>query len=96
MRHVDVDELIDDDVGSLRWVAAHSDGFVLNTYCRPNASYLRLHRASCGLISGTPANGARWTSHYIKIFGDAGQLRQWANDRVGGLVWDCARCAPAS
>lgn len=55
MRQVDVDEFIHDDAGYLRWIAAHSDGFVLNTYRRPNASYLRLHRASYGLISGTPA-----------------------------------------
>lgn len=92
MRKTVVRKFVDDDAGYLRWIADHADGFVLNTYRQPRANYLRLHRSSCSSVSGTPANGTRWTADYIKICGDAEQLKRWAMDEVAGEVWECARC----
>lgn len=85
---------VDNDAGYRRWLGEHPEGFVLNTYRRPRADYLRLHRSSCRLINGTPANGARWTADYIKVCGDVGQLKRWAKDQVGGELWPCAHCLP--
>jgi len=61
-----VRQFIDDDDSCLSWVARHPAGFVLNTYRRPRPSYLRLYRATCGRVTGTPANGEAWTTTYIQ------------------------------
>lgn len=83
---------VDDDTGYQRWLAEHPEQFVVNTYREPRASYLRLHRATCTLISGTPANGVHWTANYIKFCGTDTELRRWAKRDVGGDVWECSRC----
>ena len=49
---------IDDDDGYLRWVTTHNDGFIVNTYRRPSAAYLRLHRP-CDL-SNDPGATSKW------------------------------------
>ncbi len=85
----------DNDAGYLSWLADHpDDGYVLNTYRTPRPSYLRLHTAQCHLIQGTPASGAAWTHHYIKVCGDRDTLTQWATNVVGGEVTQCQRCSP--
>lgn len=93
-----MDRFVDDDPGYLRWLEQHADQFVLNTYRTPRPDYLRLHRADCGIISGTPANGEHWTHNYIKVCGSRGELEVWARQTVGGEPWPCPRClsAPSS
>jgi hypothetical protein len=89
---VGVETFKDDDAGYLAWLAAHPDGFVLNTYRNPRSGYLRLHAASCRSISGIPANGARWTTTYVKRCGERGELEDFARRVVGGDVWVCPTC----
>ena len=45
----------DDDAGYLAWIEGHQDGFVLNTYRKPDPRYLYLHRASYSTIRGKTA-----------------------------------------
>ena len=85
-------KFVDDDGGYLRWLTSNTDGFIVNTYRNPKPSYLRLHRATCPMIQGRPANGARWTATYIKVCGSKSELESWAKDVVGGDLWPCPRC----
>ena len=87
-----MEKFIDDDDGYLRWTAVHTDGFVLNTFRKPRPSYLRLHRSTCAMILGRPANGQRWTTTYIKLCGRQDELESWAKNVVQGAVWACPRC----
>jgi hypothetical protein len=82
---------IDDDRGYLAWVEAHPSGYVLNTHRSPQPHYLRLHSAACTSITGTPANGARWTATYVKRCGSRVELTAFAST-VGGEVWECPKC----
>jgi len=82
---------VDDDAGYLRWIDAHPDGFVINTYRKPNASYLMLHKARCWTIRGDK----RWTGDYIKICSESpDDLREWALREVGGTPSPCGHCGP--
>ncbi|GII29092.1 hypothetical protein [Planotetraspora mira] len=83
---------IDDDAGYLNWLAEHPDDFVVNTPRTPTPKYLRLHRATCVFITGTPARGARWTGDYVKYCGELGELKSWARAEVGGELQSCAHC----
>jgi hypothetical protein len=49
-----MEHFVHDDPGYLRWLARHPTGYVINTYARPSASYLKLHRATCASISPAP------------------------------------------
>jgi hypothetical protein len=62
-----VQRFIDDDGGYLRWLAAHHDGFVLNTERAPKPSYLVLHRACCPKITRLQRGASRWTRDYLKF-----------------------------
>ncbi|WJK38367.1 SDR family oxidoreductase [Solwaraspora sp. WMMA2056] len=89
-----VEMFIDDDSGYLAWVDRHPDGFVLNTYRNPAASYLMLHRSTCRTISGTPAGGSHWTLDYSKICGRRRELEQLVLERLGAVVHPCRLCLP--
>lgn len=82
---------VDEDSAYLAWIAQNLDRFVLNAHGNPKPHYLRLHKASCSLISGTPANGEHWTTTYLKVCGDRTELEAWASE-LGGEVWACERC----
>jgi hypothetical protein len=85
----------DDDRGYLEWVARHPQGFVVNSERQPRPSYLRLHRAICATITGTPARGNRWTAEYIKICSDnLAELEAWARGQTGGELHPCPSCGP--
>lgn len=43
-----VNEFVDDDGGYEAWHHAHPTGWVANTTRQHTASYLKVHRASCG------------------------------------------------
>jgi hypothetical protein len=87
--------IVDDDSGYLRWIADHPDGFVVNTFRKPNPSYLILHRSTCGTITGTPARGKRWTTgDFAKICStDRVDLARWAREHNGELH-PCGLCHP--
>lgn len=85
---------IDDEDGYRAWIAEHSGGYVLNSYRRPKASYLKLHRAFCSRISGTPPRGATWTSPFMKVCAeDRSALEAWAAAEASGTVSPCAWCS---
>jgi hypothetical protein len=86
-------EFCDDDEGYIQWVEANAHGYVLNTFRKPAAHYLILHRATCGTITGIPARGAEWTRDYIKICStDRADLDRWAMDITGGTPTPCQLC----
>lgn len=86
---------IDDDNGYLQWIAANPEGFVVNCARKPGPTYLKLHRATCRTVTGTPANGQRWTTLYAKVCSPTiGELQGWASQQVGGQLSDCGLCNP--
>lgn len=76
---------VDDDHGYLNWLDHHPDGFVINTNRTPSASYLALHRASCGTITGTLARGKAFTGEYAKVCGERAELENFARQLGGRL-----------
>ena len=86
-------EFCDDDEGYLQWIGANPDGYVLNTFRKPAASYLILHRGTCGSISGIPSRGQQWTTGYIKVCAaERTELERWAKDTTGGTLSPCQLC----
>ena len=83
---------MDDDAGYLAWLEANPQGFVLNTHRNAQPNYLRLHTSTCQRIHGTPANGAHWTSTYVKRCGTRPELEAFASQVVGGETWVCPTC----
>ena len=85
---------LNDDAGYLGWLAAHGDGFVLNTYAHVAAGYLVLHRASCRTINRVAA-GKVWTVQYGKACADSvDDLIAWAAERTSGTHRGCGTCRP--
>jgi hypothetical protein len=92
MMIVGMQHFVDDDRGYLEWLSAHPDGFVLNTYTRPSASYLRLHSAACRTISVLQPPGTTFTEgDYSKLCGGRSELEEHAR-RLGGPAQPCTRC----
>lgn len=82
-----------DDPGYMRWLAQNPDGHVINTYSRPSASYLVLHRAICPSISQLQRNASTFTDgEYSKLCGARTELEQQAQ-RLGGVARPCTNCA---
>jgi hypothetical protein len=91
----DVSRFQDDDAGYVNWLRQHPSGLVVNCERQPRASYLKLHRATCAFISGTPSNGRSWTGPYIKVCAlDALNLGAWTQRATGGTPQACAVCRP--
>ncbi len=87
-------QFVDADADYASWTAGHQHGFVVNAQRHPGPSYLVLHRATCGTITGTPARGVTWTKDYIKVCsGDVGSLKNWAAG-LGGMLSPCSLCKP--
>jgi hypothetical protein len=86
---------LNDDKGYLAWLAAHDDGFVLNTYAHVAAGYLVLHRASCRTINRDLSAGKVWTVQYGKACADSvDDLLAWAAERTSGTPHGCGACRP--
>jgi hypothetical protein len=86
---------VDDDEGYRTWLEAHPDAYVLNTYARPNASYLVLHRVGCRSVNRPPADGRRWTHEFGKACADdRADLIVWAFARTGAKPSPCGICSP--
>jgi len=63
-----VEVIVNDDRKYTTWLDANPNGFVVNTYNPPKATYLKIHRASCRTISGKPTRGdSRTTRGYAKV-----------------------------
>jgi hypothetical protein len=86
-----VERFVDDDPGYLDWVARHPEDFVINTGRAPSASYLMLHRAQCGTITGRPARGTTFTGDYAKVCGGREELEAFA-EQLGGHPQPCGLC----
>lgn len=85
----------EDEDGYRAWIETHPTGYVLNSYRTPSPTYLKLHRASCGRIRGTPPRGSTWTSPYIKVCAnERADIEWWAADVAGGAVTVCGWCHP--
>lgn len=86
---------LNDDQGYLAWLAAHDDGFVLNTYAHVAAGYLVVHRARCRTINRDLAAGKVWTVQYGKACADSvDELLAWASERTSGTAHGCGLCQP--
>jgi hypothetical protein len=75
------------------WLADHPDGFVLDTYVRPSAGRLVLHRAGCPRVSRplAPRNGK--AARFGKACADTpAELRAWAAEQVGAEPRSCGLC----
>lgn len=85
-----------DDTGYLAWLDTNQDGFVVNSYRKPAANYLILHRATCKSISRTAPEPIRWTtSDFIKVCSiDLAELERWAREVGGGTLSPCGMCRP--
>ena len=85
---------IDDDEGYLRWIEVNPEGFVVNSYKKPNPSYLVLHRATCAHIC-SEANTNWTTTDYLKVCSPSvSALASWAEKEVGGSLEPCQVCKP--
>jgi hypothetical protein len=90
-----VDVFKDDDTAYLEWLSRHSNGIVLNCERSPRASYLILHRATCGTITGKPARGVVWTGPYLKACAASKEaLANWSALATGGTPQGCKLCRP--
>jgi hypothetical protein len=90
-RHV-MQQFVHDDPGYLLWLAQNPGGYVINTYSRPSALYLRLHRATCGSISRLQLNARTFTDgEYSKLCGARTELEHHAQ-RLGGTALPCTNC----
>jgi Family of unknown function (DUF6308) len=86
---------LDDDAGYLAWLAAHENGFVLNTYAHVAAGYLVLHEARCRTINRDLAPDKAWTGQYGKACADTiHELVEWAAQRTSGTPHGCGTCQP--
>jgi hypothetical protein len=85
----------DDDAAYERWLAANPPGFVVNVLGTLGAG-AKLHRATCGTISGTPVRGVTWTSaQYVKACArDPGALAQWLEANGARPASACGSCLP--
>lgn len=85
--------------GYFEWIAANPEGFVLNARQSPGPSYLVIHSASCGHISGHAskyAQNAFTGRDYIKVCSiDIEELRAWARS-LGAMAFSaiCKDCQP--
>jgi len=85
----------DDDEGYLEWVTSHPGGFVVNCDREPYPRYLKLHRATCRTITGTPVNGRRWTAVYVKVCSTSfGELQILTRHQPRGQPTNCRLCNP--
>lgn len=78
-----------DEAAYLAWLAAHPEGFVVNTTRPPKPGYMVLHKADCHTISQYTRNareGGFTERQYLKVCAPTvGALAKWtaANGRPG-------------
>jgi hypothetical protein len=85
----------EDESGYAAWLQRNPIGFVINSNPTPSPSYLKLHRATCYSIGGTPSRGRRWTVAYMKVCGNnVEELDRWAEREAGAHPDRCPHCLP--
>jgi hypothetical protein len=90
-----VERFKDDESGYTRWLKENPLGFVLNIERSLGRSGLRLHKADCRTIQGTPPRGDTWTGAYIKVCSiDKQALIDWAERESGETPPSCGVCSP--
>jgi hypothetical protein len=62
-----VRHFVDDDSGYRAWLRANAAGYVVNTYRRPSARYLVLHRATCPSMQVYTEGGTMKGIEYSKL-----------------------------
>ncbi|GAB7045604.1 hypothetical protein [Catenuloplanes indicus] len=84
---------VDRDADYVRWTRDNPGGFVINTYRRPSARYLKLHRAGCRTITVLQPAATRWTTgDYVKICGTRADLEAWAARMLRASPEPCSLC----
>jgi len=82
-----------DDSGYLAWLGSHPQGYVVNCNNPPLASYVKLHRASCGHLHR--AGVKHWTKDYMKLCAPtSGLLDKHVFSEVGVYPDRCPACHP--
>jgi hypothetical protein len=85
----------DEDRAYLDWAAAHDHGYVVDVRRSMNPADARVHRASCGTITGNPTRGRRWTRAYVKYCSESlRELEAWARGQFAAPLTHCRRCQP--
>ena len=88
-----VQRFVRDDAGYVAWLAAHSGGWVLNTFPHVTSQYLVLHRASCRTVNRPLETGRTWTFAYGKSCSDdRGELEAWATEIACKPPKPCGTC----
>lgn len=91
----------DDDARYEAWLQAHPAGWVANTTRRPNASYLKVHRASCPkardlsrATGAQPLTGGRYAKTTAATLGELGAwaATRWTDDVLAQAPGKCC-CA---
>ena len=82
----------DDDEGYRRWIAAHPEGYVVNTYRTPTAGYLMLHRAACrvGILPWQHRNPTRAYTKWCSL--DRQELANHLQQVAGGSLSEASCC----
>jgi hypothetical protein len=84
---------IDEEDGYRRWLRENPRGFVLNILRNLAPSYLMLHRATCGTITGRPTRGEHWTRDYAKVCAPRrDEIETWARTQLGKTPAACQHC----
>lgn len=88
--------ILNDDHAYLGWLAHHRDGFVVDARRKPSLKHTVLHRALCPEIRNSSNKRTHWTTGArMKACSlDAGELREWVKDAVGGEPLLCEQCRP--
>lgn len=82
-----------DDAGYHNWIKDNPDGFVVNTYRKPNARYLKTHRARCYTIKNLQPGYTSFTTDYRKYCSnELDKLKEWALMEVQGKLQFCLKC----
>lgn len=94
-----MEKFTDDDAGYLRWIANHTEGFVLNIERGERPDYTVLHRATCPSISRPREDGAYTQRGYKKVVSeDLNEMHAYAKSlgrADGSFSKICGHCKPS-
>jgi len=93
---------IDDDSEYLDWIAAHPDGYVVNSRRKFDSGYLVLHRAKCPTVHShrgmMESPGGFTERSYLKFCSESmielGEFLQGLTGLKDPYLKDCSRCGP--
>ena len=84
----------DNDQEYLDWTDRNPEGYLVNPYTEPKASYLMVHRAECRTIKKLTGKGTSFTTTgYSKFCSlELDKLKEWAAQKVHGELQPCKIC----